>query len=104
VSEGGGKISSLTVNARDVYCEVQLIGGLNLLVTIGLARLHSRLRAAFIRIHKSYVVNCRHVSGIEPRPGGGRQVRLQSGAHVPLGRSFEKALMAPGACLAASDR
>ena len=68
--------------------------GRNLLVTSGLARLQAALPAGFVRVHKSYVVNSRHVTSLEPRPGGGRLIRLQTEIAVPVGRSYEKALAA----------
>ena len=85
----------LYARGADDYCEVRLADGRDLLVTTGLARFQASLPASFVRVHKSYVVNGRHVTSLEPRPGGGRQIRLGADIAVPVGRSYEKSLATP---------
>jgi DNA-binding LytR/AlgR family response regulator len=82
----------LSIKAADDYCDVALTDGRTLLVTTTLARLLEGLPQGFLRVHKSYAVNRRHVAGVEPRPGGGRQLRLSEGASIPVGRSYNDAV------------
>jgi DNA-binding LytR/AlgR family response regulator len=82
----------LYVKAADDYCDVALIDGRTLLVTTTLARLLERLPGTFLRVHKSYAVNRRHVAGVAPRPGGGRQLTLAPGGSVPVGRRYGEAI------------
>ena len=84
----------LYVRGADDYCEVRLSDGRDLLVTIGLARLHSSLPPGFIRVHKSYIVNGERVRRLEPRPGGGRRLALDGDMTVPVGRSYGASLSA----------
>ena len=78
----------LYLRAADDYAEAVLADGRVLLVTMTLARLLETLPARFIRVHKSYAVNCGRVSGLAPRPGGGRQLLLSDGSEVPVGRAY----------------
>jgi DNA-binding LytR/AlgR family response regulator len=82
----------LYVKAADDYCDVALTDGRTILVTISLARLLEGLPAGFLRVHKSYAVNRRHVTGVAPRAGGGRQLMLGAAASVPVGRSYGEAI------------
>lgn len=93
----------LFAKAADDYCEVQLVGGRSLLSTTTLARLNASLPPAFVRVHKSYVVNGAHVAAVSPRPGGGRMVTLTGGISVPVGRTYGDPVSAwtsapPAAC------
>ena len=78
----------LYIRAADDYCDVALVDGRTLLVTMTLSRLLEALPPRFERIHKSYAVNRGHVTTILPKPGGGRLLRLSNGATVPVGRSY----------------
>lgn len=82
----------LYVKAADDYCDVALADGRSLLVTMSLQRLLDSLPEEFLRVHKSYAVNRRHVAGVAPRPGGGRQLILGEGTVIPAGRSYAEAI------------
>ena len=76
------------VTAADDYCDVSLVDGRIILVTMSLSRLLEGLSDRFLRVHKSYAVNHAHVSALVARPGGGRQLLLAGGASIPVGRSY----------------
>jgi DNA-binding LytR/AlgR family response regulator len=76
------------VRAADDYCEVTLEDRRTLLVTMTLSRVVQALSDRFVRIHKSYAVNCAHVAAVAPRPGGGWQLSLADGTALPVGRSY----------------
>lgn len=82
----------LYLRAADDYCEAVTVSGGTLLVTMTLSQLLGRLPAGFVRVHKSYAVNLAHVTGSNPRAGGGRLLRLSSGAEVPVGRTYGPAV------------
>jgi DNA-binding LytR/AlgR family response regulator len=84
----------LFARAADDYCEVRLEDGRTLLVTMTLGRLQQALSERFVRIHKSYSVNAAHVTALEPRPGGGRQLTLADGTILPVGRAYMDAVTA----------
>jgi DNA-binding LytR/AlgR family response regulator len=76
------------IKAADDYCDVMLIDGREILVTMTLARLLETLPSRFVRVHRSFAVNCSHVAGVQPKPGGGRSLILSNGSLVPVGRSY----------------
>lgn len=78
----------LFIKAADDYCEAALADGRTLLVTMTLARLLETLPVSFVRVHKSYAVNRAQVASVAPRPSGGRQLLLNGGAAIPVGRSY----------------
>ncbi|WP_129790455.1 LytTR family DNA-binding domain-containing protein [Sphingosinicella sp. CPCC 101087] len=82
----------LYVRAADDYCDVILADGRTLLVTANLAKLLTGLSDHFVRVHKSYAVNRRHVSRVAPKAGGGRQLLLGEGATIPVGRRYAEAV------------
>lgn len=82
----------LYLRAADDYAEAVLADGRVLLVTMTLARLLDTLPARFIRVHKSFAVSRGRVSGLAPRPGGGRQLLLSDGSEVPVGRAYAAAV------------
>ena len=82
----------LYARAADDYCEVVLTDGRTLLVTTSLSRLQESLPTKFIRVHKSYVVNRGLIRQIDPRPGGGKLVKLDGGASIPVGRRYGAAV------------
>ena len=84
----------LYVKAADDYCDVVLADGRTMLVTMSLQRLIDHLPHGFLRVHKSYAVNRRHVAAVMPRPGGGRQLRLAQGESIPVGRTYSR-IIAP---------
>lgn len=50
--------------------------------------------AAFLRIHRSAIVNLNAITAVERRSAGLYAVRLKTGAEIPVGRSFLAALRA----------
>ena len=86
----------LYARAADDYCDVALTDGRTILVTMTLARLLETLPGQFLRVHKSYAVNRRHVTAVAPRPGGGRQLVLDQGEAIPVGRTYGEAIAALG--------
>lgn len=84
----------LFARAADDYCEVHLVDGRTLLVTMTLARLQQALSERFVRIHKSYSVNATLVAALAPRSGGGKQLTLADGTILPVGRAYLGAVAA----------
>lgn len=84
----------LYLRATDDYCEAALADGRTLLVTMSLTRLLAALPSRFERVHKSFAVNRAHVTIVQAKPGGGRQLRLSDGTLVPVGRSYAAAVSA----------
>lgn len=82
----------LAVEGADDYCEVRLASGGKVLVTRPLGRLHASLPAAFLRVHKSFLVNTANISRMSPRAGGGWTLQLVDGSQVPVGRSRASAV------------
>jgi len=74
----------LSIRAADDYCDVLLADGRSLLVTTTLARLLAALPGRFVRVHKSHAVNRPHVTAMEPRPGGGKLLKLSDGSEIPV--------------------
>ncbi len=55
---------------------------------------------AFVRVHRSAIVNLDHVERIDRRPPKGLEVLMRDGRRVPVGRSYVRAvraMMAPSA-------
>jgi hypothetical protein len=84
----------LSIRAADDYCDVRLVDGRMLLVTLTLARLLESLPDRFGRIHKSHAVNRHHVTALGLRHGGGRELILSDGSKVPVGRRYGAAVAA----------
>ena len=84
----------LSIRAADDYCDVRLVDGRVLLVTLTLVRLLDLLPDRFGRVHKSHAVNRPHVASLGFRPGGGRELILSDGSKVPIGRSYGSAVAA----------
>lgn len=89
--------------AADDYSEVRMRDGRELLITVNLSRLQARLPANFARVHRSWLVNRDAIERSEPRPGGGRQLRLEGGATVPVGRRYAAAADGAAAALTPSS-
>ena len=81
----------LYVKAADDYCDVVLTDGRVLLATANLRRLLETLPEGFVRVHRSFAVNRAHVTGMAPRAGGGRELRLGPGPAIPVGRRYAEA-------------
>ena len=82
------------ITAADDFCEVMLAGRSPLLVGGTLKALSTSLPDRFLRVHKSHVVNLRHVTAVQPRPGGGHQVVHADGTSTPVGRTYRDGLVA----------
>lgn len=78
----------------DDYAEALLVDGRRLLQNKRLAGLCAVLPAEFTRVHRSAIVNLRHVRAMVRRPLGGYEVVLSSGDRAPIGRSRERELRA----------
>lgn len=76
------------LKAADDYCEVGLTDGRTLLNGATLLATLAAGRGRFVRVHRSYAVNPRHITGAEVRPGGGRLIMLGAAGHVPVGRVY----------------
>ncbi len=95
VVKRGGKMWSLPVEeirwieAQDYYVEVHAEGQAHLL-RLSLRELEDRLDPRlFVRIHRSTMVNVRHVKELEPLFHGEYLVRLHDGTPLKLSRSFK---------------
>ncbi|QHL92090.1 LytTR family transcriptional regulator (plasmid) [Sphingomonas changnyeongensis] len=75
------------LKAEDDYCTLYLADGREIMVTMTLKAALALMPAGFIRIHRSYAINVRHLSGTQPGPGG-RVAKLHSGTTLPIGRSY----------------
>jgi DNA-binding LytR/AlgR family response regulator len=82
----------LYVRAADDYCDVALEDGRTILVTTTLARFLETLPDGFLRVHKSYAVNRARVASQGPRPSGGRELVLDDGTSIPVGRTYGEAV------------
>lgn len=68
------------------YVEVTLADGRKLLHDVRLDDLEQRLPASWLRVHRSHIVNLRHVRGMKKMPGGRHAVELVSGNQIPVSR------------------
>lgn len=83
------------VSAAGNYCEFHT-GDRVHLVRLPMARAAERLGPhGFLRAHRSAIVNLAALATVEPgTASGGTRARLRNGALVPVGRSFQDALLA----------
>jgi two-component system, LytTR family, response regulator len=88
--------------ARGNYVEVRARGE-SFLMRSALKEVEARLdRGAFLRVHRSVIVNLSRVREIRPALGTGFHVLLDDGARVPMSRRFRRRLPRfPGAATAA---
>jgi two-component system, LytTR family, response regulator LytT len=68
------------------YVEVTLADGRRLLHDVRLDDLEKRLPASWLRVHRSHIVNLKHVRGMKKLSGGRQAVELGNGAEVPVSR------------------
>lgn len=78
--------------AADKYVEIVLCNGKRELLDGTLAHLAQTLPSGFARVHKSYLVRLSLVKGIRARRGSHYALELNTGAHLPVGRTFYKAV------------
>jgi two-component system response regulator LytT len=73
------------ISGADDYCEVELISGRTLLHDQRLAELETALPEHFMRVHRSFIANLKHVTALENE--GSQHVLVQSDAlRTPVGR------------------
>jgi DNA-binding LytR/AlgR family response regulator len=78
--------SIVRISGADDYCEILLANGGRLLSDRRLAAMEEALPAkTFLRVHRSYVVNLRHVEAVELR-GARPTLRHKGGAVTPVSR------------------
>ncbi len=83
----------LSVQSRGNYVEFSLADGRQPLMRATLASIADALGdAGFLRTHRSWLVNARHVAEIVPAGSGDHELVLSSGAAVPLSRRQPEAL------------
>ncbi|MDP3736289.1 MAG: LytTR family DNA-binding domain-containing protein [Hyphomonadaceae bacterium] len=68
------------------YVEVTLADGRKLLHDVRLDDLEKRLPASWLRVHRSHIVNLKHVRGTRKVAGGRHVVELRNGAEIPVSR------------------
>jgi two-component system LytT family response regulator len=87
------KVRDITyIQAADDYSEVRLLDGATALVNVPLRRWEARLPAAdFVRIHRSSLVNLRHVEEVQYLDGR-FQVVLRGGPVLPVSRRMASEL------------
>lgn len=76
----------VAIHGADDYSEVEVVTGRRLLHRKSLALLGSELPSAFVRVHRSHIVNLEFVSGLERGDAGAWHVRLRNGAALAVGR------------------
>jgi hypothetical protein len=83
----------VAVTSARNYVEFHLAGGRKPLVRETLAKVESDLAGAgFLRTHRSWLVNPRHVRTITPAAAGDFRLELATGLTAPLSRRFPQAL------------
>lgn len=86
------------ITAADDFCELTLTNRRPLLVGGTLKALAASLPDQFLRVHKSYIVNLAHVAAVNPKPGGGYQLRFNDGSSTPIGRTYRDVVLARLQC------
>lgn len=81
----------LRIEADNSYSTIYLKGGLNMIVSKGIKDFDSLLpEQAFVRVHRSHIVNLRYVFAYSVIDGG--QVTLSNGDKIPVSRRRLKVL------------
>ena len=68
------------------YVTIRLLGGREILQKATLASLRKQLPESFVSVHRSHVVNTRHVAALTRAASGVGELRLADGAVVPVSR------------------
>jgi len=76
----------LSLNGAGDYVELRFKTGRTALHNATLAELEELLPAAFLRVHRSCIVNTAFVEGLEREAGGGGRLTLTGGAEAPVSR------------------
>jgi DNA-binding LytR/AlgR family response regulator len=82
----------LWIRADGDYSQLRLLDGRSELHDRSLAGLASVLPADFVRCHRSYLVNLRHIRTLHSGTGSRYWLALAGGAELPVGRSHVAAL------------
>jgi DNA-binding LytR/AlgR family response regulator len=78
--------------ASRILVEARLADGRKVLLEKHLNQLERILPDYFLRIHRSFIVNVRHVDHFGHEPGAGQRMRLKDGTTLPISRTRYKAL------------
>jgi DNA-binding LytR/AlgR family response regulator len=78
----------LWIRADGDYSEVRMRDGRSELHDKSLASLTAVLPPDFVRCHRSYMVNLKHVRTLHAASGSRYWLMLKDGAEVPVGRAF----------------
>ncbi|MEM9055337.1 MAG: LytTR family DNA-binding domain-containing protein [Pseudomonadota bacterium] len=87
-----GRIETITadkiiqINSADGYANIVTVDGRELLHSQSLAELEKMLPNAFVRVHRSHLVNIRHVRSLMRNREGNGVLTLSNGAEVPVSR------------------
>ena len=82
----------LAIASAGNYVEFKLRGAKTLLMRSALSAIEQELApSGFLRTHRSWLVNAKHVSGLVPEGSGDYKIELE-GFTVPLSRRFPEAL------------
>jgi hypothetical protein len=79
------------VRGADDYSEIVTLSGKHLVRTT-LASLEQRLGEGFIRVHRSCLVNARHIARAEPEGGGRMLLHMETGEMIRASRAGSKLL------------
>lgn len=83
----------LAVRSAGNYAEFLLVDGRQPLMRATLTQLTGELSVhGLLRTHRSWLINCAHVRGLEPEGSGDYAVTLSDGSKAPLSRRFPDAL------------
>lgn len=77
----------VALSGADDYVEVARTDGRRFLHDTRLHELESRLPPAFLRVHRSHIINGDHVRGVRVLGGGRRMLELTGGTTTPVSRS-----------------
>lgn len=82
------------IEADGAYVRVHVRGEPARVLTRSLGMLERQVLdpQIFVRVHRSAIVNTRHILAVEPRDGGGLMLLLQDGARVECSRRRRHAL------------
>lgn len=75
------------LKADDDYCSLHMVDGRELLVTRTLKAVLALLPPGFVRIHRSYAINVRHLR-VTRAGANGRLAELSGGNVLPIGRAY----------------
>jgi len=95
----------IAVSAAGNYAELHLADRRRPLIRTTLSLVERELLdRGFVRTHRSWIVNIRHIQGIEPAASGDRRLFMAGDLAVPLSRRYPAALAQVQAHLGLADR